>query len=74
MVSLSGVYISSDLEYRVKMLENEIRTLHERLNALEVKIEVLIQTNNQLNTLIKYVITPLIIILGAIVGVKVTVP
>jgi len=74
VVSLSGVYISSDLEYRVKMLENEIRTLHERLNALEVKIEVLIQTNNQLNTLIKYVITPLIIILGAIVGVKVTIP
>jgi len=66
--------IMSDLEYRVKMLEDEIRTLHERLNALEVKIEVLIQTNNQLNTLIKYVITPLIIILGAIVGIKVTIP
>jgi hypothetical protein len=66
--------MSSDLEYRVKLLEEQIKVLNERLNTLEVKIEVLIQTNNQLNTLIKYVITPLIIILGAIVGVKVTIP
>jgi hypothetical protein len=66
--------MSSDLEYRVKLLEEQIKVLSERLNTLEVKIEVLIQTNNQLNTLIKYVITPLIIILGAIVGIKVTIP
>jgi prefoldin subunit 5 len=66
--------MSSDLEYRVKMLEEEIRRLNERLNALEVKIEVLIQTNNHLSTLIKYVVTPLIIILGALIGVKITVP
>jgi predicted nucleic acid-binding Zn-ribbon protein len=66
--------MSSDLEYRVRMLEEEIRRLNERLNTLEVKIEVLIQTNNHLSTLIKYVVTPLIIILGALIGVKITVP
>jgi len=68
------VIITSDLEYRVKLLEEQIKVLNERLNALEVKIEVLIQTNNHLSTLIKYVVTPLIIILGAIIGVKVTIP
>ena len=45
-----------------------------RLTSLETKVEVLLGQTSTMNTLIKYVILPLIIILGALVGVKVAFP
>ena len=50
----------SALEAQVKELENEI--------------EVMLAQSGTTNTLIKFVILPLIIILGALVGVKVAFP
>jgi len=48
--------------------------LKERVAALEAKVDMLVTQNKQLGMILKYVVTPLIIILGALIGVKLTLP
>lgn len=55
-------------------LKEEISTLKERVAALEAKVDMLVAQNKQLSLILKYVVTPLIFILGALVGVKLTLP
>jgi len=55
-------------------LMNEILGLKERVSALEAKVDMLVMQNKQLAMILKYVVTPLIIILGALIGVKLTLP
>ena len=56
------------------MLFGEIIELKERVSALEAKVDMLVTQNKQLGMILKYVVTPLIIILGALIGVKLTLP
>jgi len=56
------------------MLFSEIIELKERVSALEAKVDMLVTQNKQLGMILKYVVTPLIIILGALIGVKLTLP
>ena len=56
------------------MLFSEIIELKERVSALEAKVDMLVTQNKQLSLILKYVVTPLIIILGALIGVKLTLP
>ena len=55
-------------------LKTEVSNLRERVSNLEGEISMLIQQNQQLALILKYVVTPLIIILGALIGVKITLP
>jgi len=55
-------------------LKGEVSTLKERVAALEAKVDMLVTQNKQLSLILKYVVTPLIIILGALIGVKLTLP
>ena len=66
--TLAKLYsIINDLNIRVNTLEQKVAELNG-------KLEVLINSNNNMIILIKYVITPLLIILGALVGIKLTIP
>jgi len=58
----------------LSMLLSEIVGLKERVSALEAKVDMLVIQNKQLSLILKYVVTPLIIILGALIGVKLTLP
>ena len=58
----------------LSMLLSEIVGLKERVSALEAKVDMLVTQNKQLSMILKYVVTPLIIILGALIGVKLTLP
>ena len=53
---------------------NELMDLKERVSALEAKVDMLVTQNKQLSMILKYVVTPLIMILGALIGVKLTLP
>jgi len=55
-------------------LKGEVSTLKERVAALEAKVDMLVTQNKQLSLILKYVVTPLIFILGALIGVKLTLP
>ena len=55
-------------------LVRRISALEGKVDALEEEIAVMLAQSGTTNTLIKYVILPLIIILGALVGVKVAFP
>jgi len=55
-------------------LKEEVSTLKERVAALEAKLDMLVIQNKQLSLILKYVVTPLIIILGALIGVKISLP
>ena len=51
-----------------------LTALEAKVDGLEEEIAVMLAQSGTTNTLIKYVILPLIIILGALVGVKVAFP
>ena len=51
-----------------------LTALEGKVDNLEAEIAVMLAQSGTTNTLIKYVILPLIIILGALVGVKVAFP
>jgi len=57
----------SDLNARVQKLEQDVAELKGEVSALTAN-------SNTTMTLIKYVITPLLIIVGALVGIKLTLP
>jgi hypothetical protein len=55
-------------------LSTRVNTLEQKVAELDVKIEILSNNNNTMVTLIKYVVTPLLVIVGALVGIKLTLP
>lgn len=42
--------------------------------ALEAKVDMIVASNQSINQLLKYVVTPLIVIVGALVGVRIALP
>lgn len=48
--------------------------LEGRVNDLEHKVDILLGQTGTINTLIKWVILPLIVILGGLVGIKIMLP
>jgi len=71
----------SDLETRVSILErevenlkNDIHEIKERLGDISQKVDILVGQSSTIQTLVKWIILPLIIILGALIGVKLSLP
>jgi len=64
----------SRLEVEVENMKNDIHEIKESLGDIKMKVDVLVGQNSSIHTLVKWVIVPLIIILGALVGVKITLP
>lgn len=51
-----------------------LAALEARVNDLEHKVDLLLGQTGSTNTLIKWVILPLIVILGGLVGIKIALP
>jgi len=64
----------SILEVEVENLKNDIHEIKESLGDIKKNVDVLIGQNSSIHTLVKWVIVPLILILGALVGVKISLP
>ena len=59
------------------MTDGEVQDLRDRLVRLEAKVDCLAETvakmagsADTLNTIVKFVITPLLVILGGLIGIK----
>jgi len=71
----------SDLETRVSILEREVnnikdsmKDIKEKLEEISIKVDTLVGQSSTIQTLVKYVVLPLILILGAVIGLKVSLP
>jgi len=62
------------LNDEVTSIKSILRNHEKRVSRLEGKVDVVLKTNQQIYILIRYVILPLIIILGALVGAKLALP
>ena len=56
----------------IKYVREELVELKAKVSKLEGKIIMLLNQNNTISLIIKYIVTPLLIILGALIGVKLT--
>ena len=70
-LSLLSKLIEENKE-EIKYVREELVELKTRVSKLEGKIIMLLNQNNTISLIIKYIVTPLLIILGALIGVKLT--
>jgi len=63
-----------DFQEAIRDLQGQVRSLGERVASLEGKVDVLIGSNSSLVLIIKWIVTPLLVIVGALVGVKIAFP
>jgi len=64
----------NELKKEINDLRHEVSDLKERISLLEGRIEELSRRNEILIYIIKYVVTPMLFILGALVGVRLIIP
>jgi len=62
------------LNDEIKELRNEIAKLQKKVASLEAKVDMVLKNYSFTIFLIKWVVTPLIIILGTLAGVKMVIP
>lgn len=55
-------------------VEDRLASLETKVGECSAKIEVMLQSNNQMTMILKYVVVPLITLLGVIFGVKELIP
>jgi len=62
---------------RTQNMNEDLRYLRNRIDSLEhrvSKLEGMVKTTNNISLIVKYIIVPLIIILGGLVGIKIAIP
>jgi CII-binding regulator of phage lambda lysogenization HflD len=62
------------LEDRLKRIEEVLDRLNERFDAINRELGELKGRQDTVVLILKYVVTPLLIILGALIGVKLAIP
>ncbi|MEM2174380.1 MAG: hypothetical protein ABIM21_00460 [candidate division WOR-3 bacterium] len=55
-------------------LANRVQKLEQDVAELKGQVQILAVSANTTTTIIKYVVTPLLIIVGALIGIKLTIP
>ena len=60
------------VEERLAALVKEVRHHNEVLDELKQQVSAIAGSQNAVEMILKYVVTPLLIIVGALVGVKIT--
>jgi len=63
-----------ELQAKILAFDGRLSSLEQRIAKLEGQVDLLVQQANTTNSLIKYVITPLIVGVLALVGIKLTLP
>ncbi|MBA7652604.1 hypothetical protein ES703_60439 [subsurface metagenome] len=58
------------VEERLDRIEKILEKYDERLNTINSELGELIGESNSIKLLLKWVVTPLLVILGALIGVK----
>jgi outer membrane murein-binding lipoprotein Lpp len=59
---------------RINDLDTRVRTLEVKIETLSTKIDMIANSNETIKMILQYVVTPVLIILGALVGVKIALP
>ena len=62
------------VEEDIRDLKNHVSRIEDRLNHISQDIATLKGSQQTMTQILKYVVTPLILILGALIGLKLTVP
>ena len=62
------------LTARINDLDTRVRTLEVKIETLSTKIDMIANSNETIKMILQYVVTPVLIILGALVGVKIALP
>lgn len=63
-----------DVYKKLEDCETVLGNLKIQVAVLETKLDALVQKSGGTDTIIKYVVTPLLVIVGALVGVKLVLP
>jgi hypothetical protein len=67
----------SDIEQlrnEVSHIKDDLGDCKEAIARIEGKLEVLVGKSDSMKMLLQYVVTPLLVILGALIGVKIVLP
>jgi hypothetical protein len=59
---------------RINDLDTRVRALEIKIETLSTKIDMIANSNATIKMILQYVVTPLLIILGSLVGVKIALP
>jgi uncharacterized coiled-coil protein SlyX len=62
--------VTATLEARMNDLDSRVRALEIKIETLSTKIDMIANSNTTIKMILQYVVTPLLIILGALIGVK----
>jgi len=55
-------------------VEDRLSALENKVSECSAKIQVMLESNNQMTMILKYVVVPLITLVGAIFGLKELIP
>jgi DNA-binding MltR family transcriptional regulator len=64
----------NDVYKKLEDCETALGNLKVQVAVLETKLDALVSKSGGTDTIIKYVVTPLLVIVGALVGVKLVLP
>ena len=66
--------IINELKQDIRELKSDVKTIMHEIGELQGKIEEMQRKNALVKALMKYVVLPLIFILGGLVGIKLVLP
>jgi len=62
------------LQVEIKKINDELSSVKEQIAFINGQVQILVSQNNTIQMILKYVVTPLLIILGGLIGIKLTFP
>jgi hypothetical protein len=63
-----------ELKEKVDLLRIQVNDLSHAVSLLTGKVEMMINSNAQMKMLLQYVVTPLLVMLGGLIGLKLALP
>jgi len=63
-----------ELRSEVKVINDELGNIKTQIAFINGQVQILVSQNNTIQMILKYVVTPLLVILGGLIGIKLTFP
>jgi predicted nucleic acid-binding Zn-ribbon protein len=63
-----------ELRSEIKVINDELENIKTQIAFINGQVQILVSQNNTIQMILKYVVTPLLIILGGLIGIKLTFP